>query len=250
MTESALVLVTRTHPAGKLLASRVAELDLEPLECAPFQLEGPGNPRAVAEQLRASLPADRVILTSHEAVRQAVQLVGAEQFRRSLLIVPGEGTASVAHELGLENVIYPERHGTSEAMLTMPELRDVDGLEILILAAAGGRGLIGETLERRGASVERIHVYSRVSCALPGDIDERILGAARIVTLGASWEAVSGLTTGLGAKARARVKAGPLIVPSRRVAEHAARLGYSRCIVAAGAGDDAMLAELRHVQLH
>lgn len=244
MTQSTLVLITRTRPAAEALVTRVAELGFEPLECAPFQLEGPASPNEVAEDLAAALPADRVIMTSQEAVRQAVRLVGADSFRRSLVVVPGQGTASLARDQGIANVIFPERHGTSEAMLAMPELRDVDGLDVLILAAAGGRGLMGETLERRGAAVERIHVYSRVPCALPADIDRRIMDAASVVTLGASWEAVSGLTDGVGKAARQKLFAGLLVAPSRRVADHAARLGYGRCRVATGAGDDAMMAVL------
>lgn len=247
MSEKRLVLITRTRPAAEELIARVEELGHEALECAPFQLEGPEQPRQAASDLSAALPADRIIMTSHEAVRQAVRLVEAGSFRRSLIIVPGQGTAAVARELGLDNVIYPERHGTSEAMLAMPELRDVDGLEVLILAAAGGRSLMGETLTRRGAEVERIHVYSRVPCKLPDDIDRRIEQAGRLATLGASWEAVSGLTEGLGDTARSIVKSAPLIAPSRRVAEHAARLGYTRVSVASGAGDEAMLAELGRI---
>lgn len=244
MPGKTLVLITRTRPAARQLAERVRELGFDPFECAPFQLEGPEKPAAVADDLAAALPADRVILTSHEAVRQSVALIGIEALNRALVIVPGQGTATIATELGLDNVIYPERHGTSEAMLTMPELRDVDGLDVVILAAAGGRGLIGEVLERRGAAVERIHVYRRVACALPGEAAGRLAGAEAVVTLGASLEAVSGLVDGLPGDAAQCVLDAPLIVPSRRVSDHAAEMGFSDCRIAAGASDDAMLAEL------
>lgn len=244
MSEKTLALITRTRPAAEQLAERVAELGLEPLECAPFRLEPPEKPAKVADDLATALPADRVILTSHEAVRQAVGLVGAAALNRSLIIVPGQGTASIARELGLDNVIFPERHGTSEAVLAMPELRDVDGLEILILAAAGGRSLMGEVLERRGAAVERIHVYRRVACDLPPEASERIRDAERIITLGASLEAVSGLIERLPEPARERVLSALLVVPSQRVADHAHKLGFRHCTVARGASDDAMLRSL------
>ena len=247
MSEKTLVLITRTRPAARKLAERVAGMGLEPLECAPFQLESPENPKAVADDLATALPADRVILTSHEAVRQAVALVGAGPLNRTLVIVPGQGTASIARELGLDNVIYPERHGTSEAILAMPELRDVEGLEILILAAAGGRSLMGEVLERRGAAVEKIHVYRRVSSDLPEDAADRITEAHEVVTLGASLEAVTGLLEKLPENAADRVRAASMVVPSKRVAEHAMRMGCRHCQVAAGASDDVMLAELEHL---
>lgn len=244
MSEEPLVLITRTRPAALHLVERVAESGFEPFECAPFQLEPPENPEAVADDLATALPADRVILTSHEAVRQAVELVGQALLNRTLVIVPGQGTASIARDLGLDNVIYPERHGTSEAMLAMPELRDVEGLDVLILAAAGGRSLMGEALERRGAAVERIHVYRRVACDLPAETDERIVSARTIVTLGASLEGVTGLVERLSEAAANRIFASPLVVPSQRVAHHAEKLGFRRCLVAGGAADDVMLARL------
>lgn len=248
MSEKTLVLITRTRPAAEALAERVRERGLEPLECAPFQLEAVENRAAVADDLFTALPADRVILTSHEAVRQAVSLVGSELLNRALIIVPGQGTASVARELGLNNVVFPERHGTSEAMLAMPELRDVDGLDILILAAAGGRSLTGEVLERRGGAVERIHVYRRVACELPAGAIGKITEARSLVTLGASLEAVTGLLKKLPRQAADRVRSAPLIVPSLRVAEHARKLGCRRCVQAAGASDALMLAQLDSLQ--
>lgn len=244
MSEKTLVLITRTQPAVQKLIERVAAMGHEPLECAPFQLHPPENPAEVADQLATALPADRVILTSHEAVRQAVALAGTALLNRALIIVPGQGTAAVAQELGLENVVYPERYGTSEAMLAMPELEDVDGLDILILAAAGGRSLMGEVLERRGALMERIHVYRRVACKLPEDSAERIISAQSLVTLGASLEAVRGLLENLPADAVERVRNGPLIVPSRRVADYAERQGCRQCLDAGGASDDIMLGVL------
>ncbi len=247
MSEKPLVLITRTRPAAEELVGRVAELDCEPFECAPFELEPPEHPAAVADDLASALPVDRVILTSHEAVRQAVSLVGTAPLNRVLIIVPGQGTASIARELGLDNVIYPERHGTSEAVLAMPELRDVEGLEVLILAAAGGRSLMGEVLEKRGAAVERIHVYRRVACDLPEQTAEKIVSAGSVVTLGASLEAVTGLIEGLPEPAAEIIRSAPLVVPSQRVADQATRMGFLRCRVAGGASDEAMLAQLKRV---
>lgn len=247
MSDKPLVLITRTRPAAEKLAAKVADAGYEPWECAPFQLEPPANPAAVADDLKTALPADRVILTSHEAVRQAVALAGVEALNRALLIVPGQGTARVAAKLGLKNVFFPERHGTSEAMLAMPELRDVDGLDILILAAAGGRGLMGSVLDRRGALVERIHVYERVPCDLPEATAERILAASSVATLGASMEAITGLLDRLPADAARRVRQSPLIVPSQRVAQKALEIGCTHAIVAVGASDEHMLAELNRL---
>jgi uroporphyrinogen-III synthase len=244
---SPLVLVTRTESAGKALADKVAKMGITALHCAPFALEPPEDAKEVAGQLEALLPADLVIITSQEGVRRSAELVGAECFARSLVVVPGEGTASLARELGFANVIYPSRHGTSEAMLALPELREVDGLSILILAAEGGRGLMARVLEDRGALVDRIHVYRRIRQPMPESLAESVAGAKQVITLAASWEAVAGLCDAVDAESGERIKSGALVAPSRRVSERAAAMGFHRCVNAGGADDDSMLAELRRL---
>ncbi|QOC23652.1 uroporphyrinogen-III synthase [Wenzhouxiangella sp. AB-CW3] len=247
MSVNPLVLVTRTEQAGKALAEKVESQGLSALHCAPFALKAPEQPDEVAAQLDALLPADLVIITSQEGVRRSAELVGAERFARALVVVPGEGTAQLARELGFANVIYPSRHGTSEAMLALPELREVDGLSILILAAEGGRGLMGRTLEERGAVVDRIHVYRRVRQAMPEDLGGRIDEADLVVTLAASWEAVSGLCEALDDELRRQIQSGVLVAPSQRVADRSAAIGFERCRVAGGADDHAMLSELHRL---
>ena len=247
MSVTPLVLVTRTESAGEDLAGKVAEMGKDVLHCAPFALEPPENAKEVASQLEALLPADLVIITSQEGVRRSVELVGAKSFARALVVVPGEGTARLARELGFANVIYPSRHGTSEAMLALPELREVDGLNVLILAAEGGRGLMGKMLEDRGAAVDRIHVYRRIRQDMPGDLAVKVRDAEWVITLAASWEAVAGLAEAVPDDVLQLIKSGSLIAPSRRVAERAASIGFQRCTIAAGADDEAMLNELRRL---
>lgn len=247
MSVQPLVLVTRTESAGKALADKVSDLGMIAVHCAPFALEPPENAAEVAAQLEALLPADLVIITSQEGVRRSAELVGAQRFARSLVVVPGEGTARLARDLGFENVIYPSRHGTSEAMLALPELKEVDGLSVLVLAAEGGRGLMGRVLEQRGAVVDRIHVYRRIRQPMPEGLVEAVRGAIRIFTLAASWEAVAGLCESIDDDVLDLIKSGVLIAPSRRIADRSAAIGFSRCTVAGGADDDSMLAELQQL---
>lgn len=247
MSVTSLVLVTRTETAGRTLADKVSDMGMNALHCAPFALKPPENAAEVASELKALLPADLVIITSQEGVRRSVELVGAETFSRALVVVPGEGTARLARDLGFANVIYPSRHGTSEAMLALPELREVDGLSVLILAAEGGRGLMARVLEDRGAVVDRIHVYRRIRQSMPDGLADAVRNAVRIYTLAASWEAVAGLCEALDGESLELIQAGWLIAPSRRVAERSEAVGFSHCTIAGGADDDSMLAELQNL---
>lgn len=247
MTAAPLVLVTRTGIAGQALAEQIAGLGFDCLHCAPFELAPPADPEACASDLTDLLPADRVIITSQEGVRQSVALAGANRFDRSMVIVPGRGTANLARDLGIRNVIYPSQHGTSEAMLALPELLEVEGLDILVLAAAGGRGLISQVLRRRGASVDRIEVYRRLPRPVPEDLERRVASAPVVITLAASWEAIAGLCEGVGDVVARALRSGILVAPSQRVADKSIEIGFQRVSLAGGANDEAMLARLDRV---
>lgn len=247
MSTQFLILVTRTGKAGRGLAEKVSALGFKAIHCPPFELAPPADPKECISDLQHLLPADRVIITSQEGVRRSVELVGADRFDRSLVIVPGEGTATVARDAGIRNVVFPSRHGTSEAMLALPELADVEGLDVLILAAAGGRGLMGQVLERRGASVDRIEVYRRVDKQVPDDLEQQVGEADCTVTLAASWEAVFGLCDAVTPATSDALRKGVLIAPSRRVADRAAGIGFVHCANAGSADDDTMLAELTRI---
>lgn len=245
MQADSIVLVTRAGKAGSSLAARLDAEGWSAHHCPPVSLTGPLNRAACAEALFAALPADRVILTSPEGVRQAVALVGAEAFVDSIVIAPGPGTARLATALGLTRVVSPERSGDSEAMLNLPELMAVAGLRILILAAAGGRRLLEIELSKRGARVERLHVYRRLRCGLPDSLADDIARADHVISLISSGGALEALQAGLSEAAWQDVLAGLLLVPSRRVAELARQAGGQSVIDAGGADDESFCQALR-----
>jgi uroporphyrinogen-III synthase len=241
MASDSLILITRSGEPGRALCARVEALGFRALHCSPVALTGPADAEATAARLAASLPADRIIITSPEGIRQAVALVGRASLADCLVIVPGPGSAAIAHELGLEQVLCPNSTGNSEAMLALPELEDISGARILILAAAGGRRLLEKVLAERGADVERVHVYRRLQHALPDDLDKTLQQAGPVITLASSAGALEGLHTQMSDSSWNRLTQGLMIVPSERVAELAAALGCLRVRNAGGADDEAML---------
>lgn len=245
MTARTIVLVTRAGAAGSNLANRLAAEGWQVHHCPPIDLTGPADPQTCAAELAAALPADRIILTSPEGVRQAVALVGAEGLGDSPVIVPGPGTAAVARAVGLADVVSPARSGDSEAMLALPALRDVAGLRILILAADGGRRLLETSLRERGARVQRLHVYRRLRRPLPDELIRDISGAGHVTTLISSGGALEAMQAGLSDAAWQNLLAGLILVPSARVAELARRAGAQWVINADGADDESFCQALR-----
>ncbi len=236
------VLVTRTPPEGERLAARLRQLGFDVLNWSPLRLAGPAEPSRIAGRLQGLLPADCVIMTSPESIRQAVGLVGAAAFAGSRIVVPGSGSARQAEQLGLSDIAFPVCGGNSETMLELPELRQVADKSVLILAAAGGRRLLEKSLAARGARVERLHVYQRLKAPLPPDLEDRLVQTPQLTTLISSGGALKALHDQLSTQAWQRVAAGRLLAPSERVADMARALGCLQAENAGGADDLTMIA--------
>lgn len=71
----------------------------------------------------------------------------------------GRGSAAVLEQEGL-TVTVPDQ-ADSEGLLALPALQDVAGQRFLIFRGQGGRALLRDTLQARGASVTMIELYRR-----------------------------------------------------------------------------------------
>ncbi len=159
----------------------------------------------------------------------------------------GETSARAIAGFGVARIITPEGgRFDSEALLERPEFASgaIRGRHVAIFRGDGGRELLGETLEARGALVTRIPCYRR---GRP-DIDAAPLrdllgqGAVDAVTVTSS-EGLRNLLAMVGAAGESALKASPLFVAHRRIAEEAAAMGFADVMVTAP-GDAGLLAGL------
>lgn len=244
MKHDALILVTRSGDEGRQLCRLLKDRHKRVEHFAPVTLAPAENPALCRRRLLSALPCDRLIVPSAEALRQAVALAGIEPLAGLALIVPGAGTARVARELGFVDVTHPPDGGTSEQILRLPSLQGVDGLRVLVLAAAGGRGEIGRELARRGAEVERLHVYRRLRQPVPPGLEAELLVCAAPITLLASGGALVALEAALKPATWTHLVCGLMIAPSMRVATLARAAGAEQVEVADGADHPSMLRAL------
>lgn len=115
--------------------------------------------------------ADRSVFVSPAAVDCAVALLPAralERLRGLETFCPGAGTAVRLCERGFRNVRYPMNVEGSEALLALDALdgERVRGTRLAIFRGVGGRELLKEELERRGAEVRYVETYRRL-CPRP-----------------------------------------------------------------------------------
>ncbi len=149
----------------------------------------------------------------------------------------GQTSARAIARFGVARIVTPAGgRFDSEALLERPEFaaEAVRGRRVAIFRGDAGRELLGETLEARGAKVERIACYRR-GCP---DIDAGPLRAAlrqgRIDALTVtSSEGLRNLAAMVGAAEAAALKAVPLFVAHQRIAAEARGLGFAEAIVTA-----------------
>jgi uroporphyrinogen-III synthase len=197
--------------------------------------------------IRAAVgPADRynlIVFVSANAVRFGQDLLGQ---RRDLRIAAiGRATAMALNAAGHRVSLVPTAGSDSEALLAVPDLRHMAGQRVLIVRGRGGRELLGDTLEERGAEVVYAEVYER-KAAYPSREAKAALeelwrqGGVNVYTATSAelLEALIGIVT---PGCRELMHSTAMLTDATRVAERAARLGLGSPVILAAAPDDEAL---------
>src|SRR5690606_8746148 len=188
------------------------------------------------------LAAPRVVFTSPAAVTSAAALEPLRPRPGQAWVAVGAGSALALAQAGAGDIPSPERMD-SEGLLALPALQEVDGLDIGLVTAPGGRGVIAATLAGRGARVLRANVYRRSPVAPP----PRALAALRALDAPAwlllsSGEALEHVLATVTGDALAQLRQAPVVAASARLADLARGHGLDVAAVASSARPAAMLA--------
>lgn len=229
------ILVTRPAAQAASLVGMIEESGGEAV-CFPLLEIAPVQDLAPLMAAAASLETyDFVVFISPNAVNYAVpHLLSGRDWPKGLPAVAiGPSTVKALENLGVGPVLAPSERFDSEAVLALPALASaqVRGRRVLILRGNGGRELLSETLQARGATVCRVSCYQR---SAPSDAT-RLRSSLRAGQLDAltlsSSEGLRYLWAMLDAEERLRLSVLPLFVPHARIGEEAAALGLTRVIL-------------------
>jgi uroporphyrinogen-III synthase len=234
-----------TRPAGQSapLLERIRAAGGEAIALPLLQIApptAPVRPDALKRQFEA---ADLIIFISPNAVRMALQILPAADWPSGArLACVGHGTARALREVGFRDLLVPTAGADSEALLALPEMREVRGRNVLIVRGEGGRTLLANTLAQRGAHVDHAVVYRRIP--LPPDLaalrDEG--GICFVVT---SSEALQVLVAAARTPADADwLRAQTFVFGHPRIAETGRALGLLHGIIVESPADDALFAAL------
>jgi len=187
--------------------------------------------RAMADRLDEF---DLAIFVSPNAVEKGLDVVNSRRSWPARLRVAtmGPGSERELRRHGFGHVIAPAGRFDSEALLELPELRDVAGRRVVIFRGDGGRELLGDTLMARGAVIEYAACYRRVrpranASVLLGLWKQNRLDALTI----SSSEGLANLDEMIDIEGREHLKKTPLFAPHERIAGKARALGVETVVL-------------------
>ena len=210
---------------------------------SPWKLRLHSND-AVRAALRIALDAPRVLFTSPAAVRAAIALLEFHPRPDQAWIAVGSGTAHALRRAGVDCVQSPARMD-SEGLLELPALQQLAGIDVGLVTAPGGRGLLAASLRERGARLLRADVYAREPIALSPSALGRLRALRAPAFLALSSEgALRHVLAQAPADILARLRATPTIAASERLQRIAREAGFVEVELAEGPRPRQLLAAM------
>jgi uroporphyrinogen-III synthase len=233
------ILVTRAVHQAESLARLIEERHGRAVRFPAIEIQ-PGRDSELAQKrLQASW--DWMIFVSPNAVRFALKLQPRESWQSGGVGAVGATTARWLQQAGQRVDLLPSQRYDSEGLLSLPELTRPRDKRILIVRGEGGRALLGDTLEARGAKVRYAEVYRRVKPDTPvAPLLSCWPREVHLVTV-TSNEVLKNLVAMLGESGWPVLSQTPLMVISERMLHEAQRLGFNSIIQVSGADDQSLL---------
>ncbi len=156
----------------------------------------------------------------------------------------GEGSARALAEYGV-SVQRPLQQMTSEGLLEMDTLQNIDRHKVLIVRGEGGRDFLRTSVSQRGALVQELAVYRRERPIRPaGELFALIRDNDCRALMLNSGEGLHNMVSLLTEHELRSLQQLSLVVPGERVAAMAQEMGFAELLVAGNATDEAMIKAL------
>jgi uroporphyrinogen-III synthase len=237
------VVVTRPSHQAAGLASRIGAAGGYAILFPVIEIGDVENPRTLHALIDRLHEFDLAIFVSPNAVARALPAITA---RRALppqlaLAAIGPGSVKELARFGATTVLAPTGRFDSEALLELPQLWELRGKRVVIFRGEGGRELLGETLQGRGAFVEYAECYRRTKPA--GDPAPLIAALQRNELAAITATSSEGLRNLVDLVDRSSVPLllkTPLFAPHPRIAQTARELGFA-VVQMTAPGDEGLL---------
>jgi len=243
------VLVTRPTDQAEGLCEGIRQSGGVPERFPVIEIRFVAPDPAFMQSVQGLQGQDRVIFVSANAVSglsRACRKLGLDLPRTSKIAAIGPATARALDRAGLPPTLIPQQGFTSEALLAMEDLHEVQGERIYIVRGRDGRSTLADTLSARGARVTYLETYRRERPQAPRTVVLEALERGEIdlltATSGEALDNLCELTRTLCPETMQRI---PIVVGGDRVAGLATDRGFRHVITAADPSDAAMLDAMR-----
>ena len=165
MLNSLYALITRPQPQATELANAIISKGGRAVVYPTFSIEDSLDEKSLQLAIKDLDKIDMAIFVSTNAVEKTMPLLQAfwPQLPTNLLILAvGKSTAQALKNYSVKLVLFPEKEFNSEALLSIPVLKEVEGKSIAIFQGETGRGLLEKVLVERGAKVNLVVCYRRL----------------------------------------------------------------------------------------
>ncbi|HET7396278.1 MAG TPA: uroporphyrinogen-III synthase [Gammaproteobacteria bacterium] len=238
------IVITRPVHQGEALKTRLEGKGAQVLHFPSIEIAAVPRSAELTGCLKRLDQYHYAIFISPNAVEYAAELIDLAALPDKLKVAAiGPGTARALASHGRKPDMLPRDGASSEALLKLKALHAVDRKRVLIFRGQGGRELLAETLEERGAEVDYAEVYRRsVPRSGLGELS-RWFREGRVDAIAVtSREALLNLDSMLSPALTPYLRAAQFLVSSPRLIKLASALGVRRRpLVASDAGDAALL---------
>ena len=245
------ILVTRPAGQADRLCSMIEAAGGAAVRLPAIEIHAPED-IPLLESMVAELETFQLaVFVSANAVHKGMEFILAR--RRwpagvKLAAVGPTSTRAIEH-YGLSVDYVPEHEFSSEGLLALDTLQDMQGKRVIIFRGNGGRSKLYDSLTARGAEVVYAEVYRRTCPVIDFQTMRDVLQQENldVVTI-ASNETLQNLCHMAGPQGLPILREKLLLVPGQRQLELAEQLGFSKTPVVAGnASDEAFVDALEKV---
>ena len=239
------VLVTRPNQRARGLCQLIEQAGGTALHFATIEITEPADTRSRDFVRDHFSDFSFAIFISPTAVEQTLDYFNGlpDDIRIAAI---GSKTARALESRGQLIAIKPDGHDT-EALVAHPQLQteQVTGKKVVIFRGEGGRPLLGDTLQARGAEVFYADMYRRSTPRQTALLND-YLQQADIITISSN----AGLQNLYDLAAdKQHLTALVIVVPGERAYTLAQTLGFERIIMAENATDEACMNALEYAEV-
>ena len=242
------ILVTRPESQAEKLAHGIQALGGIPIVLPCIIIAAPDSLTSLLQATEELSSFDIAVFISPNAVDQTVPLL--KQSWPSLpkhlkIACVGSGTAKALADYQITVDFYPKARFNSEELITLPELQNIAGKRIVLFKGEGGKPLLADTLQQRGAIVHKAIAYKR--CCPRINVESllnRWESTAIDIIVSTSQEALNNFIQLIGKRGAILLQNTPLLVISPSMEQAAKQLGLTKIILAENATDQAVITSL------